>query len=49
MLEPALDAGVPRAWVAGDTVHGADGAPRRAIEAPRGARSRRAGAAACRG
>jgi SRSO17 transposase len=35
MLERALDAGVPCAWVAGDTVYGADGTLRRAIEARR--------------
>lgn len=32
MLERALDAGVPRAWVAGDSVYGADSAIRRALE-----------------
>jgi SRSO17 transposase len=35
MLERALDAGVPCAWVAGDSVYGADGTLRRAIEARR--------------
>jgi SRSO17 transposase len=35
MLERALDAGVPCAWVTGDTVYGADHALRRAIEARR--------------
>src|ERR687883_1185107 len=35
MLERALDAGVPCAWVAGDSVYGADRALRRAIEARR--------------
>jgi SRSO17 transposase len=35
MLERALDAGVPCAWVAGDSVYGADHALRRAIEARR--------------
>src|SRR5690242_4281318 len=33
MLERALDAGAPCAWVAGDSVYGADRALRRAIEA----------------
>src|SRR3954452_6297062 len=33
MLERALDAGVPCAWVAGDSVYGADRALRRRIEA----------------
>ena len=33
MLERALDAGVPCSWVTGDSVHGADRALRRAIEA----------------
>ena len=33
MLERALDAGVPCAWVAGDGVCGADRALRRRIEA----------------
>src|SRR3954449_3597632 len=33
MLERALDAGVPCSWVAGDSVHGADRALRRRIEA----------------
>src|SRR3954447_14610548 len=33
MLERALDAGVPCAWVAGDSVYGADHALRRRIEA----------------
>jgi hypothetical protein len=33
MLERALDAGAPCAWVAGDTVYGADGTLRRRIEA----------------
>jgi SRSO17 transposase len=32
MLERALDAGVPCAWVAGDSVYGADSAIRRALE-----------------
>lgn len=32
MLERALDAGVPGAWVAGDSVYGADSAIRRALE-----------------
>jgi SRSO17 transposase len=35
MLERALDAGVPCAWVTGDSVYGADHALRRAIEARR--------------
>jgi SRSO17 transposase len=35
MLERALDAGVPCSWVAGDSVYGADGTLRRAIEARR--------------
>jgi DDE superfamily endonuclease len=35
MLERALDAGVPCAWVAGDSVYGADHALRRRIEARR--------------
>ena len=35
MLERALDAGVPCAWVTGDPVYGADHALRRAIEARR--------------
>src|SRR5918911_3781181 len=35
MLERGLDAGVPCAWVTGDTVYGADHALRRAIEARR--------------
>src|SRR5690242_21168864 len=35
MLEWALDAGVPCAWVIGDGVYGADRALRRAIEARR--------------
>src|SRR5947199_5422286 len=35
MLERALDAGVPCAWVAGDSVYGADRALRRRIEARR--------------
>jgi SRSO17 transposase len=35
MLERALDAGVPCAWVAGDSVYGADHTLRRAIEARR--------------
>jgi SRSO17 transposase len=33
MLEAALDAGVPAAWVAGDEVYGSDGTLRRALEA----------------
>ena len=33
MLERALDAGVPCAWVTGDSVYGADRALRRRIEA----------------
>ncbi len=33
MLERALDAGVPAAWVVGDEVYGSDGALRRALEA----------------
>lgn len=32
MLERALDAGVPCAWVAGDSVYGADSAIRRELE-----------------
>jgi SRSO17 transposase len=35
MLERALDAGVPCAWVTGDSVYGADRALRRAVEARR--------------
>src|SRR3954452_964229 len=35
MLERALDAGVPCAWVTGDSVYGADRALRRAIDARR--------------
>src|SRR3982750_2154557 len=37
MLERALDAGVPCAWVTGDSVYGADRALRRRIEARGGA------------
>src|SRR4051812_21186591 len=47
MLERALDAGVPCAWVAGDSVYGADRALRRRIEArggPGGACPRAGGA-----
>lgn len=33
LLERALDAGVPAAWVTGDEVYGSDGALRRALEA----------------
>ena len=35
MLDRALDAGVPCAWVTGGSVHGADGTLRRRIEARR--------------
>jgi SRSO17 transposase len=33
MIEQALDAGVPAAWVTGDEVYGSDGSLRRALEA----------------
>src|SRR4051812_49015429 len=44
MLERALDAGVPCAWVTGDSVYGADRALRRRIEARGGACPRAGGA-----